>query len=130
MYFNTYNILVRDIELKGQSLEEAKEDDEKVDVRCFALFMATQLMSSTSKYSTETKSNYANTAWPSMKEERSHSSQLSPIASPRSKLTRVNHSLGSSEFQYIHTFVKANLGLLLRLVSSEIHMVDNIGLSN
>lgn len=53
---------------------------------------------------------------------------MSPIASPRSKITRSH--ITSNEFSLIHTFVKTNLKLLLRLISSEIHMIDNIQLSH
>lgn len=41
MYFRTYDILMRNIESKG-IFEERKGDEEskEVDVRCFAIFMA------------------------------------------------------------------------------------------
>jgi len=40
-------------------------------------------------------------------------------ASPRSKYTKVNYT--QSEYQIIQHFVKTNLKLLLRLVSTDIH---------
>lgn len=42
MYFRTYDILMRNIESKGILFEERKGDEEskEVDVRCFAIFMA------------------------------------------------------------------------------------------
>ncbi len=52
---------------------------------------------------------------------------MSPVASPRSKVTRSH--ITSSEFSIIQTFVKTNIKFFLRLVSSEIHMVDNISLN-
>jgi hypothetical protein len=53
--------------------------------------------------------------------ERSGSS-MSPVASPRSKATRVNYT--SSEYTIITHFVKTNVRLFLRLVSSDIHNTD------
>jgi hypothetical protein len=82
VYFKTYKAILAEIENpsssfdkagaseKGGKEEEAIEssaaDENDVDVRCFALFMAVQLFTQTAKYSSETRSNLTNTAWPSM----------------------------------------------------------------
>ena len=87
VYFLTYKTLLDEIEnppagfsakshkgQKAHGLEEGKGEEAKgtsqkqVDVRCFALFMALQLFTQSSKFSTETRSNYASTPWPSFKE--------------------------------------------------------------
>ncbi len=85
-----------------------------MDVRCFAIFIILQLFAQTAKYSSETRNNLVKDSWPGMKESSS-----SAIASPRSKATKINYT--SSEYQIITHFVKTNLRLILRLVSSDIH---------
>lgn len=49
----------------------------------------------------------------------SHNTMTSQGASPRSKYTKINYT--QSEYQIILHFVKTNLKLLLRLISSDIH---------
>jgi len=46
----------------------------------------------------------------------------SPVASPRSKATRI--SMSSSEYQMIIHFIKTNMKLFLRLISSDIHIAE------
>jgi hypothetical protein len=43
-------------------------------------------------------------------------------ASPRSKYTKINYT--QSEYQIILHFIKSNLKLLLRLISSDIHSAE------
>lgn len=99
---------------------------ENVDVRCFALFMFIQLFMHTVKDYTVQHNNYTNTAWPGMKGNGS-SSGASAIASPRSKATKINYT--SSESSIVMHFIKTNLRLVLKLISSEIHKKEDIKLS-
>lgn len=131
-YFKTYTTLLSRIELDENSLdddEETKIEDpssiENVDVRCFALFMLIQLYIHTAKDYTVMHNNYTNTAWPGAMGSGSGSS--SAIASPRSKATKVAYT--SSEASIILHFVKTNLRLILKLISSEIHKKDDIKLN-
>ena len=54
---------------------------------------------------------------------------MSPIASPRSKLTRASIS-EKTEYNVYSDFVKGNIKLLLRLVTNDIHMVDQVTLNS
>lgn len=101
-------------------------DENSVDVRCFALYMGLQLFSQQAKFSTELRSNYASTPWPNSSPGGSSGSSSgsgsggihsSPLSSPRSKATKVNYSL--SEYQIILHFIKSNLRLFLKLISSD-----------
>jgi len=71
MYFCTYEVLFKHIETKGvEELKVAEDDSREIDVRCFAVFIACQLLNNTSKYSTDIKSAYSTNAWPTAKEEK------------------------------------------------------------
>jgi len=132
-YFKTYTILLSKIELEHNDLDEDEEKKiedpstiENVDVRWFALFMLIQLFTHTAKDYTVTHNNYTNTAWPGAK-GNNQNSPGSAIASPRSKATKVNYT--SSASSIILHFVKTNLRMLLKLISSEIHKKEDIKLS-
>jgi hypothetical protein len=87
--------------------------------------MLIQLFIHTAKDYTVTHNNYTNTAWPGARGNSNSAS--SAIASPRSKATKVNYTSSSSSI--ILHFVKTNLRMLLKLISSEIHKKDEIKLS-
>jgi hypothetical protein len=99
---------------------------ENVDVRCFALFMLIQLFCHSIKDYTVQHNNYTNTAWPGVKGNGSNSG-ASAIASPRSKATKIAYT--SSESSIIIHFIKTNLRLILKLISSEIHKKEDIKLN-
>ena len=92
--------------------------------------MALQLYSQQAKFSTEIRSNYASTPWPTSSPGGGSSSSTgglhsSPLSSPRSKATRVSYS--QSEYQIIHHFIKNNLRLFLRLISNDYGIGKNSG---
>mmetsp|Transcript_7435 Transcript_7435/g.8415 ORF Transcript_7435/g.8415 Transcript_7435/m.8415 type:complete len:203 (-) Transcript_7435:709-1317(-) len=128
-YFKTYTILLSKVEFEESVLddEEAKIDNpasiDNVDVRCFALFMFIQLFITSTNGYTVAHNNYTNTAWPGSQ----GSGGGSAIASPRSKATKVAYT--SSESSIILHFVKTNLRLVLKLISSEIHKKEAISLN-
>lgn len=85
--------------------------------------MLIQLFSHTIKDYTVKHSNFTTTPWPGAPGSGSHSSG-SAIASPRSKATKVNYT--SSESNIILHFVKTNLKLILKVISSEMHKKEGI----
>lgn len=87
--------------------------------------MFIQLFIHGTKDYTVTHNNYANTAWPGAKGSGPGSS--SPIASPRSKATKVAYT--SNETSIILHFIKTNLRLILKLIASEIHKKEDISLN-
>ena len=86
--------------------------------------MFIQLFIQTAHDFSVTHNNYTNTAYPGAKGSGPGSSV---IASPRSKATKVSYT--SSGSSIILHFVKANLRLILKLISSEIHKKDGITLN-
>jgi len=117
VYFLTYRALLEDIENPVPN-KEASLADYQVDVRCFALFIAIQMYSAQSKYAMEQRNNLAKDTW-GFKDQAGSSSQG---ASPRSKYTKINYT--QSEYQIISHFIKTNLKLLLRLISTDIHTAE------
>ncbi len=86
--------------------------------------MFIQLFVHSTKDMTVTHNNYTNTAWPGAKGKRPGAS---PIASPRSKATKVAYT--SNESSIILHFIKTNLRLILKLIASEIHKKEDISLN-
>lgn len=76
------------------------------------MFIALQLYSYSAKMSHDARQNLEKDAWGS-KEMNSVNS------SPRSKATRMSYA--QSEYQIMVSFIKMNLPLFLRLISSDIH---------
>lgn len=70
-----------------------------------------------SKYATEQRNNLAKDTW-GIKEPLGGAGSASG-ASPRSKYTKINYT--QSEYQIISHFIKTNLKLLLRLISTDVH---------
>lgn len=100
-----------------QSEVDAPLHNYQVDVRCFGLFIALQLYSQTSKMTNDARANLEKDPW-GMKESSSYMNN-SVSSSPRSKATRVSYS--QSEYHLMVGFVKQNMKLFLRLISSDIH---------
>ena len=76
------------------------------------MFIALQLYSYSAKMNSDARANLEKDPWGS-KEINSVNS------SPRSKATRVSYS--QSEYQIMVSFIKMNMPLFLRLISSDIH---------
>ena len=83
----TYRALLENIENGGANREMVPISEYQVDVRCFALYIAIQLYTSQSKFSTEQRNNLAKDTW-GIKESTNNSSG----ASPRSKYTKINYT--------------------------------------
>ena len=89
----------------------------QVDVRCFGLFIALQLYSQTAKMSLDTRQHLEQDPW-GIKESSGYINNA-VNSSPRSKATRVSYT--QSEYQIMVAFIKSNLQLFLRIISSDIH---------
>lgn len=120
VYYLTYRALLEEIENPAGTIKDIPNSDYQVDVRCFALFIAIQLYSAQaqSKFATDQRSNLSKDTW-GIKE--THTSNTS-AASPRSKYTKINYT--QSEYQIVQHFIKSNLKLLLRLISTDIHSTE------
>ncbi len=115
-YYVTYRALLEEVE--GNESASKPLVDYQVDVRCFALFIGVQLFVQTAKYSSEgARTLLAKDTW-GIREP----SATPSLSSPRFKATKINYT--TSEYSIITHFVKSNLKLFLRLVSSDIHNTE------
>ena len=113
VYFQSYRTLLSEID--GAPGDEVDLASYQVDVRCFGLFIALQLYSSKAKMS-DSRQNLEKDPW-GIKESTNYGSSVN--SSPRTKATRSSYI--QSEYSLIVAFVKQNLKLLLRLISTDIH---------
>ena len=90
--------------------------DYQVDVRCFAVFIALQLFASQAASEMGARSILGQDNW-GVKDSTATNMALG--ASPRSKVAKMNNM--HNNYQIILHFVKTNLKLFLRLVSTDIH---------
>ncbi|CDW72648.1 tubulin binding cofactor c domain-containing protein [Stylonychia lemnae] len=124
VYFLTYRALLEEIENQSLINQNNTKDlpitEYQVDVRCFAIYIAIQLYSTQSKFASESRSNLAKDSW-GMKDNNSQMYNTTQ-ASPRSKYTKVNYT--QNEYQIIQHFIKSNLKLLLRVISTDIHSTE------
>eukprot|EP00347_Sterkiella_histriomuscorum_P018435 403345520 len=132
VYFLTYRALLEDIENQSSSVgggvnqmqqniasgKDVPINEYQVDVRCFALFIAIQLYTTQTKFNSDSRSNLAKDSW-GMKDNQMYGGSQ---ASPRQKYTKVNYT--QSEYQIISHFIKTNLKLLLRVISTDIHSTE------
>ena len=124
IYFLTYKALLQDIDSSQSgsitsaptlsSVRDAPLSEYQVDVRCFAIFVALQLFAQTAA---EKKSSLLGQDSWGMKENQNIQG-----ASPRSKVSKLGRQ--HNDYQIILHFIKTNLKLLLRLVSTDIHNDD------
>lgn len=87
-----------------------------MDVRCFAIFTAMQLFTQQARDNEQSKIE-AQDSW-GFKENSDH------LRSPRSKSTSKLLSTNVSKFSILLHFIKNNLKLFLRLVSTDIHNTE------
>jgi len=97
-------------------------NDYQVDVRCFAVFIALQLFASQAAKKEGASSLLGQDSWG----VKDSSSNMALGASPRSKVSKMNNM--HNNYQIILHFVKTNLKLFLRLVSTDIHS-DEVSLT-
>ena len=126
VYFLTYKALLEDIDNPPMGStpaaifhnktvsRDAAIEDYQVDVRCFAIFIALQLFASTAASEKSSRAVLGQDSW-GMKE----GNPLAQGASPRSRIAKMNNV--HNNYQIILHFVRTNLKLMLRLVSTDIH---------
>lgn len=84
-------------------------------MRCFAVFIALQLFASQAASDQGSRNILGQDTWG----VKDNSSNIALGASPRSKVAKMNNV--HNNYQIILHFVKTNLKLFLRLVSTDIH---------
>ena len=126
IYFLTYKALLEEIDNPASTGQAAFINTQpqsrdiplaeyQVDVRCFAIFIALQLFASQAATKDGARSLLGQDSW-GVKE---NSANIALGASPRSKVAKMNNM--HNNYQIILHFVKTNLKLFLRLVSTDIH---------
>jgi hypothetical protein len=115
VYFLTYKALLEEVD---NPLQKANRDvplnEYQVDVRCFAIFVALQLFASTAAQEQGSAKMLGQDSW-GVKE-----SNQSITASPRQKVAR-SSGKSQSNYQIILHFVRTNMQLFIRLISTDIH---------
>ena len=127
IFFITYRALLEEIDGPMTSSSQAFKanqmpsrsspiQDFQVDVRCFAVFIALQLFASQSNSEKGgARTILGQDTWG----VKDNSQNMALGASPRSKVAKMNSV--HNNYQIILHFVKTNLKLFLRLVSTDIH---------
>lgn len=121
IYFLAYKAMLEEVDalnVTGQAPvnRDAPLSEMQVDVRCFAIFIAMQLFTQQARDNENSHKIEAQDGWGVKQDSSSH------LSSPRQKTTLKPANI--SKFSIMMHFVKNNLKLFLRLVSTDIHNTE------
>jgi hypothetical protein len=124
IYFLAYKTMLEEVDAQNFTSavtvnKDAPLSELQVDVRCFAIFIAMQLYTQQAR-DNETSKIEQQDSW-GFQNAQSSSHHLS---SPRQKTTSKLTATGMSKFSIMMHFIKNNLKLFLRLVSTDIHNTE------